>query len=231
MSSHILLIDGDPSAKRLLELLLSNEGHGTLACDSGAQALQALDKTAPDLVILDLTLPDMDGVELSRRIRAHTPSSHVPILAVTGRTHQADMYEAFLAGVDDYIPKPFDPMELMFRVRSVLRRSAQAPSTLEALDVGAVKLEPSRFLFSVNGRQVPLTKLETKLIHHLMAQPGKVFSADQLAQVLAENRSGQRTRDAAHAHIRHLRQKIEADPTRPAIIVTVGRKGYTFAAI
>lgn len=229
MSNRILIIEDDPDAKRLLELLFSTEGHRTIACKSAAQALEALDESPPDLVIIDMTLPDMEGLELTRRIRSNEASARVPIFAVTGRMHQADKYEAFMAGADDFISKPFDPMELIFRVRAALRRTTHAPPIVGTIEVGVVRLESACYMATVKGRDVSLTKLETKLLHHLMTHPGVVFSSDQLSLVLSEDRESPRTRDAAHAHVRHLRQKLEADPANPEILVTVGRKGYAFA--
>ena len=230
--SKIMIVEDDPAIKRLLELILGAEGFTLAAFDDGAEALGALEDFQPDLVLLDLILPQLDGLEFARTVRAQRHFDRLPLVAVTARAHQVDRYEAFSAGVDDYVIKPFDPMELVFRVRSSLRLTqAQRATAQAAIEVGALRLEPARYHLSIEGREVILTKLETALLSHLMTHAGQVFSADHLAKHLASLSKNpvQRSVDAAHAHIRHLRQKIEMDPKTPRLIVTMGRKGYYFA--
>jgi DNA-binding response OmpR family regulator len=231
-ANKIMIVEDDPSAKRLLELVLGAEGFKIAAFDNAIEALAAIDQYRPDLVVLDLMLPEMNGIEFSRKVRSRREYDRLPILVVTAREQKADRYEAFLAGADDYLVKPIDPMELLFRIKSALRLTSPERATRhEAVEVGAVRLEPAKYLATVEGEPIVLTKLETAILRYLMLHPGQVFSADHLANQIAgnSNNQAQRSVDAAHAHIRHLRQKIEKDPKEPRYIVTMGRKGYYFA--
>jgi DNA-binding response OmpR family regulator len=230
---RIMIVEDDPSAKRLLELILSSEGFRIAAFENGVEALSAIDQFRPDLVVLDLMMPEMDGIEFARNVRAKKEFDRLPLLVLTAREQRADRYEAFLAGADDYLIKPFDPMELLFRIKSALRLSSpERPMQGEVVEVGPVKLEPSKYQATIDGRSVILTKLETAILRYLMAHAGQVFSAEQLSNQISDHSANpaQRSVDAAHAHIRHLRQKLEEDPKSPKIIVTMGRKGYYFAS-
>ena len=231
--SKILVVEDDPTVRRLVEFVLDQEGFEVLSFEGGQDAIDALDTMSPDLAIVDLMMPDVDGIEVTRQIRARSQFNKMPILVVTAKTHTVDRYEAFSAGADDYIVKPFDPMELTFRVRSYLRLTAgDGGAAIGPLDLGRVRLEPARYTAYIDDREVQLTKLETAVMHYLMSHRDEVISAEQIAQRVLGQGSGAAARsvDAAQAHIRHLRQKIEEDPANPTLIVTVGRKGYRFAA-
>jgi DNA-binding response OmpR family regulator len=233
MSSKILVVEDDPTVRRLVEFVLEQDGFEVFAFEGGAAALEALDAVAPDLAIVDLMMPDIDGIEVTRQIRARSQFNKTPILVVTAKTHTVDKYEAFSAGADDYIVKPFDPLELTFRVRSYLRlTSGEGGQAIGPLDLGRVRLEPARYTVFIDDQEIQLTKLETAVLHYLMSHRDEVISAEQIAQRVLGQGSGAAARsvDAAQAHIRHLRQKLESDPSQPAIIVTVGRKGYRFTA-
>jgi DNA-binding response OmpR family regulator len=229
VQKKIAIIEDDTDTRRMLVHVLENEGYQTSAFAGAREALGALADIQPDLALIDLTMPEMDGVDLSRQLRAQPQFDRMPILILTAQDHVINRYEAFAVGVNDYITKPFDPIELIYRVRAFLRlvgnRSSNEP--LGALEVGGLRLEPARFIVTVRGDEITLTKIETTILHFLMSRPGEVFSAGQLSSsVMGE---GGRSVDAAHAHIRHLRQKLEIDPKVPKIIVTLGRKGYYFA--
>lgn len=229
--SKILVVEDDPTVRRLVEFVLDQEGFEVVSFQGGQEAILALDSLSPDLAIVDLMMPDVDGIEVTKQIRARSHYNKVPILVVTAKTHTVDKYEAFSAGADDYIVKPFDPMELTFRVRSYLRLTAgEGGQAMGPIDLGHVHLEPAKYVVTVDGREIQLTKLETAVMHYLMSHRDEVISAEQIAQrVLGNGTSAGRSVDAAQAHIRHLRQKLERDPSAPEIIVTVGRKGYRFA--
>jgi DNA-binding response OmpR family regulator len=229
MPHKIIVVDDEPDTRRLLEFILRDGGFEPFGFEDGQSALSAVDDIRPDLAIIDLVMPNMDGIDLVRRLRARTALESVPLLMLTARDHAIDRYEAFAVGVNDYITKPFDPIELIYRVRAFLRRaSAGTHATTEAqcpIMLGDIKLDPARFMVTVRGQEVALTRLETAVLHFLMSRPGQVFSAAQLSAGLLE---GGRTVDAAHAHVRHLRVKLELDPSEPRIIVTMGRKGYFY---
>lgn len=229
MNEKIVIVEDDVNTRRLLEFILDNEGYKPFAFEDAQAALDAVEEIRPDLAIVDLMMPDMDGVELSRKLRAQARYDKMPILVVTARDHAVDRYEAFAVGVDDYITKPFDTIELTCRVRAFLRlvgsRTPAEPMT--PIEVGGLKLDPARFTVTVRGQDIVLTRLETAILHYLMKHAGQVYSAEQLSSsILAE---GGRSVDAAHAHIRNLRNKIELNPKEPKIVVTMGRKGYYFA--
>lgn len=229
LSDKILIVEDDPDIRRLLEFVLKNEGFVTQSYDNGQAAIKQIDAVAPDLAIVDLMLPGIDGIEVCRHIRSNSQFDRMPILVVTARDHAVDKYEAFAVGADDYITKPFDALELSCRVRAFLRLTKGRKDTgaTDVLDLNGVRLDPTRYTATVRGEKVVLTRLETFVLQFLMSQPGRVFSAEQLSiQVLGD---GGRSVDAAHAHIRNLRQKIEADPRHPVLLVTMGRKGYFFS--
>lgn len=233
MPNTILVVEDEPSTQRLLDMILTSEGFEVRTCDNGSEALGEIERLKPDLVVLDLMMPEMDGFEFSRRVREKRNFDRLPILVLTAKEDTADRYEAFLAGATDFIRKPFDPLELLFRIRSSLRLTGGTPAgTPEVITVGRVRLEPSKYRAQVDEREVILTKLETKILEYLMTHPGQVFSAEHLSGLIASGADGApaRSLDAAHAHIRHLRQKLEPDPKAPTLIVTMGRKGYYFAS-
>jgi DNA-binding response OmpR family regulator len=228
--SKIMVVEDDPTVRRLVEFVLDQEGFEVVSFEAGQDAIDALDALAPDLAIVDLMMPDIDGIEVTRQIRARSQFNRMPILVVTAKTHTVDRYEAFSAGADDFIVKPFDPMELTFRVRSYLRlTSVGEGQSIGPLDCGRVRLEPARYTVYVDEREIQLTKLETAVLHYLMSHHDEVISAEQIAQrVLGQGATSARSVDAAQAHIRHIRQKVELDPSQPTLIITVGRKGYRF---
>lgn len=231
MSNRIAIVEDDPSTRRLIEFVLSKENFEVRAYANGKEALEALGEFSPDAVVADLMMPEMDGIELTKQLRARAEFNKVPILILTAKDQVVNKYEAFSAGADDYINKPFDPLELIFRVRSYLRLTSGGAATApERLEVGRVRLEPAMYLAVVDGQEVQLTKLETAVLEYLMQHKDEVISAEQLStQVLGYmSGSGARSVDAAQAHVRNLRQKLEQDPTNPTILVTVGRKGYRF---
>ena len=232
MATHIMLVEDDAAIRRLVTFLLQNEGFDVTSGEDASAARQALDTgKAPDLVILDLMLPDQDGVALGRELRQRTGFERVPILALTARDQTVDKYEAYKAGFDGYLTKPFDPLELVYSIRAFLRLASQADEG-SAPEVGpeAFRLAPAKFTVTTDHGEVTLTRLETAVLLYLMRHPREVFSADQLADAVLQSAHGQaRTVDAVHAHIRNLRAKLEQEPKNPVWIKTMGRRGYYFA--
>jgi DNA-binding response OmpR family regulator len=228
MPNYITLVEDDEVVRRLVTFLLTNEGFELALYDGGAQARAGIASHRPDLVILDLVLPDDDGLNLCRWLRERPDTQSVPILALTARDQTVDKYEAYKAGFDGYIVKPFDQLELVFTIRAFLRLAsgAQADDSGRPMGPPHFRLYPARFLVSVAGQDITLTRMETAMLEHLMKTPRKVFPAERLCTEVLETLRGQeRSVDAVHAHIRNLRAKIEADPKNPVWIKTMGRRG------
>lgn len=231
MSNHILVVEDDNAIRRLLTFLLQNEGFEVSAHSDAAQARASLSGPKPGLVILDLMLPDLDGIAFAQELRQLQGFARIPIMALTARAQTIDKYEAFQAGFDSYLTKPFDPLELIFNIRALMRlASPLVEAGPSELGVAECLLTPAKYHLQVEGREVLLTRLETALLAYLMRHPGQVFSAEVLAErILAKGEDGEgRTVDAIHAHIRNLRAKVEADPKNPVWVKTLGRRGYYF---
>lgn len=231
--NRIMVVEDDATTRRLIEFLLENDGFKVFGYENGQEALDHAGEVKPDLVVMDLMMPEMDGFELGRELRARKEFNKVPILVLTARDAKVDKYEAYKVGADGFMTKPFDSLELLYSIRAFLRLTSQQEAKRIGggpVEMGAVRLEPSKFQVTVNGDEIQLTRMETAILHFLMEHPGQVFSADELSTRVLESMQGSgRSVDAVHAHIRNLRAKIEADPKDPKIIVTMGRKGYFFA--
>jgi DNA-binding response OmpR family regulator len=230
MSNTIMVVEDDPQARRLMDFLLTNEGFKVVWCEDGKQALARIEATNPDLVLLDLMMPNLDGIGFTQRLRELPHFHKLPVLVVTARDQQIDKYEAFQVGANAFLTKPFDPIELVLNIRSLLSLSsgssgADVPVAIEAK---GLRLDPARYLAIIGQRTIQLTKMETAVLFHLMRHPGVVFSAEQLSEAVHDTN---RSVDAIHAHIRNIRNKIESDAKRPIYVVTQGRKGYYFDAV
>jgi DNA-binding response OmpR family regulator len=227
----IMLVEDDPAIQRLLGYILETEGFQVFRCDSGKTAIDAFDTCAPDLVLLDLMLPDVDGIAVSRTLKTKVSARRTPILVVTAKQEEASRYDAFEGGADDFITKPFDPIELLYRIRVFLRLSSERLRAVqEVVERASLRLYPQRFIADVDGREVKLTKMEVLLLQFLMTHAGEVYSAETLAQqVFGAFKARGCTDDAVHAHVKNLRAKIENDPKHPTRLLTIGRKGYSFS--
>ncbi len=223
----ILLIDDDPRLIRFVRANLESVGHRVLVAEESESALELMEREVPDLVILDLMLPGMDGFELCRRIREF---STVPILMLTARVAEADKVRGLQLGADDYLTKPFGAQELLARVEALLRRS-QLQAGDQALPVfryGDIVVDFLRRRVEVRGQEVALTPTEYKLLCHLVGNAGRVILHEDLLTKVW----GLEYRDELEylrAYIRHLRQKIEVDPSRPKYILSRPGMGYMFA--
>ncbi|CAK0774143.1 Sensory transduction protein RegX3 [uncultured Gammaproteobacteria bacterium] len=225
--AHLLIVEDDLTLRLVMAGFLTTEGFRVTQAATGAEFLAALDREAVDLVLLDLELPDEDGMVLARQVRER---SSVPIIMVTGRDARADRLAGLHLGADDYITKPFDPEELVARVRMVLRRSLSAPAGL-ARDVcrfGPWTLDhAARTLrHEVNGL-TRLTYGEFNLMAMLMRAAGEVVGRERLVEVIT--REGEAaSSQSLDVLISRLRAKIEANPRLPVWVVTVPRLGYRF---
>ena len=225
---RILIVDDDPPSVKMIGFLLREEGYIVLTANSGPEALALLNEEMPDLVILDVMMPGMDGLEVCRRIRR---STDLPIIFLSARGETSDRVAGLDVGADDYLPKPFEPSELLARVRAVMRRAEAFAfgDRLNQLTVAGIHLDPvNNLAVLADGREVYLTPIEFRLLHYLMNNAGRALTHDQLfATVWGCDYDG--SANLVAAHMRRLRRKIEEDPSNPRRLVTVRGIGYRFA--
>jgi two-component system response regulator MtrA len=217
---RVLVVDDDPALAEMLGIVLRTEGFEPSFVADGDRALAAFRSSKPDLVLLDLMLPGTDGIDICRQIRAE---SGTPIVMLTARGDTVDIVLGLESGADDYIVKPFKPKELVARVRARLRRN-DAP-TSEVLRLGDVTIDVAGHVVSRDGEVVSLTPLEFDLLATLARRPGQVFTREQLLEQVWGYRHAADTR-LVNVHVQRLRAKIERDPERPEIVVTVRGVGY-----
>ena len=218
--SKYILVDDDPSLLKALRIGLSARGDEILIAHTGAEAVDQVALTSPDLVILDLGLPDLDGIEVCRRIRK---TSDVPILMLTARDEDVDKIIGLEVGADDYLTKPFNPRELVARIKSILRRAAPERRDLqtEVITHGALRVDAGRREATVNGEEVQLAPKEFDLLWELLDHRGLVLTRDQLLERVWGYTFAGDTR-TVDVHVRQLRRKLgDASP-----IVTVWGVGY-----
>jgi DNA-binding response OmpR family regulator len=229
----ILVVDDEESVALSIERSLRRDFQVRVA-NSGAEAIKLARRINPDLVILDVIMPGMDGFQVCRELRNDPIVKSVPVLFLTARGEAEDKIRGFEAGADDYLAKPYDVRELLFRVHAILRRSAsqdkQTQTARDQLTVGNLTLNPQNYQLSVNGKVVLLTPVEFDLMYHLMSRPDEVFSSERLLRELWDFPSDTGSPDLVRTHIRNLRRKIEDDSSNPSYIVTVPRHGYAIAS-
>lgn len=221
MAQRILVVDDDRQIVRLVQSYLEQAGFVVLTAGDGAAALRVIRAERPDLVVLDLMLPDMDGWAITRAVRADQRTAALPILMLTARVEDTDRIVGLELGADDYVTKPFNPRELVARVRAILRRSTAPAAEAPALNYGALRLDADRHVVTLHGRPVELTPTEFDLLRVFMAHPGHAFSRQELIeQGLGYTYEGlERTVDS---HIKNLRKKLEREPDAPQIETVYG---------
>ncbi|HEX2110119.1 MAG TPA: response regulator transcription factor [Gaiellaceae bacterium] len=223
----ILLVDDEDTIQKLLTYPLERDGYRVVQARDGEEALEHFRGEDVDLVLLDLALPKLDGIEVCRRLRAQ---SSVPILMLTARDDEIDKVLGLEIGADDYITKPFSIRELRSRIRAALRRASLASASMDAsevIDVDGLRIDVSRRAVEVGGADVQLTYLEFELLRTLAGAPGRVYTRQALLEKLWGG-SAYRDPRTIDVHIRHLREKIERDPSEPEYIFTVRGVGYRF---
>ena len=225
-SATILLVDDEDAVQKLLTYPLEHEGFRVLQARDGEEALQRFEAEHVDLVVLDLMLPRLDGLEVCRRLRAH---STVPIIMLTARDDELDKVVGLELGADDYITKPFSIREFRSRVRALLRRAAigsQADGR-DLISSDGLEIDLAKRTVVVRGAPVSLTYVEFELLRTMAARPGRVFSRQALLEALWGDYAYREPR-TIDVHVRHLREKLEADPREPELILTVRGVGYRF---
>ena len=225
MCAFVLVAEDDEKQAELVRRYLRYEDHSVLVVSDGRAAIDHVRARRPDLLILDVMMPELDGLDVLRTLRR---DHDVPVLMVTARSTAEDKLAGFDLGADDYLVKPYDPRELMARVRSLLRRARQADADgarVLPLRVGAVLLDQIRHEVRLNGFRIECTPAEFRMLEALMSSPGRVFSRRQLLDQ-AHGPDSFVTERTADAHVKNLRRKIEANPRKPAYIQTVYGVGY-----
>jgi DNA-binding response OmpR family regulator len=225
-SSTILLVDDEDAVQKLLAYPLERDGFRVVQARDGEEALARFAEERVDLVVLDLMLPKLDGLEVCKRLRA---SSSVPIIMLTARDDELDKVLGLELGADDYITKPFSIREFRSRVRALLRRAAipAGADGEETIERDGLRIDLARREVEVGGRPVQLTYVEFELLRTLATSPGRVFTRELLLQALWGG-SDYREPRTIDVHVRHLREKLERDPSEPEFILTVRGVGYRF---
>ncbi|MDO8753549.1 MAG: response regulator transcription factor [Anaerolineales bacterium] len=224
---RILVVEDEPSIAEVVGLYLSRAGFLVQTAKDGRQAMSMLEKKIPDLVVMDIMLPEIDGLSLTRWLRDH---SNVPIIMVTARREEIDRIAGLEMGADDYVVKPFSPQELVSRVRAVLRRLGREQAEAEsgrALSFEGLTIDPRSRVVTVKESEVELTAKEFDMLYLLARHPKQVFTRDQLLERVW---GGAEYIDAGTVtvHVRRIREKIEAEPSKPQRLLTVWGVGYKF---
>ena len=228
MNEHLLLVEDDDAIAVALRLHLEDAGYRVHREADGRQAMAAIDRQRWDLVLLDLMLPGADGWEVCRHLRAR--HADVPVIMLSARSAEAHRVLGLELGADDYVAKPFSMLELVARIRALLRRIEQMRSTAaarQAFSFGPFRLDTVRRELLRDSTVVPLTLREFDLLHFLLKHPGRAFSRGELLQrVWGEGFDGYE--HTVNSHINRLRSRIEDDPRDPRRVVTVWGVGYRF---
>jgi len=225
--ARILVVDDEKAIIRALQHSLTTHGYEVFTAKSGEKALEAIAAHRPDLLLLDLGLPDMNGLEVCKRVRSQ---SHLPIIVISAKDSEPDKVKALDLGADDYISKPFGVNELLARIRVAIRHAALMISEAEAaITVGPLSIDLGQRLVSLNGQEVKLTPTEYDLLKIFLQYRGKLMTQEMLLSQMWGIGEG---KDSHHLHvfIGQLRKKIEPDPLRPRLLITVPGVGYRFSA-
>ena len=227
MEANILVVDDEPEIADLVSVYLRGEGFTVFPCGNGADALETLRREKIDLAILDVMLPDISGMTLCAEIRR---TKQFPILMLTARGGDADKITGLTVGADDYITKPFSPLELVARVKAQLRRytsynGGEGKESGEVLEVDGLFIDRASHKCSYFGEDVILTPIEFDILWLLCANRGKVISAEELFETVWGEKYLDRN-NTVMVHIRRIREKLETDPGRPRILKTVWGVGY-----
>lgn len=221
----IMVVDDEPDILYLLEKALNIEGlSGIIKIDNGITAVDTCRKIQPDIIILDVMLPDIDGYEVCKQIRQF---SHCPILFLSSKNDELDKILGLAVGGDDYVTKPFSPKEVAYRVKAQLRRTAYRKNDVvnEPIKIGALTLDTDGCRAMKDGKDMELTAKEFEILQYLAENKGRVISRERLYEAIW-NEDSFGCDNTVMVHIRHLREKLENDPTAPQYIITMKGLGY-----
>lgn len=227
MSARILVVDDDAALAEMVGIVLEGEGFTPSFCADGAEALGAFRENKPDLVLLDLMLPGFDGIEVCGQIRQE---SGVPIIMLTAKGDATDVVSGLEAGADDYMVKPFNPGELVARIRTRLRSMAPAAATSQTLSIGDLSIDVDGHEVKRGTSSINLTPLEFDLLVALASKPQQVFTREMLLEKVWGYQYKADTR-LVNVHVQRLRSKVEFDADNPTIVTTVRGIGYRAGAV
>lgn len=229
VSQTVFVLEDDVDISRLVQYHLEKAGFAVRIFDTGRNIVSDAEKTPPALFLLDVMIPEGDGMDVCRRIRAHTALTSVPIIFLTARTAENDRVRGLELGADDYITKPFGTRELIARVRAVLRRSEPKTEPVETtvLNIDDLQIDSAAMQLRVRGELVVMTATEFRLLDYLARHPGRMFSRDHLLDaVWGDSRFV--TPRSVDVYVRRIREKIENDPESPRYLKTMRGAGYRF---
>ncbi|GAA3236946.1 response regulator transcription factor [Actinocorallia longicatena] len=227
IGARIIVAEDDPGQAELVRRYLERDGHDVVVVHDGSAALSEFFRRAPDLLVLDVMMPQVDGLDVCREIRR---TSEIPVVMLTARSTEADVLLGLDLGADDYLVKPFSPRELAARVRTVLRRSRPREVVTRRMNAGDLVLDLDRHEVTRAGAPIEVTPAEFRLLTVLAGTPGRVYTRSQLLEHVT-GMGKYITERTIDAHMRNLRKKVERDPHRPALLVTVYGVGYKFADV
>ncbi len=230
--AKILICDDDADIVAALRIYLSSSDYELYTASTGREALECIRENNIDLVLMDIMMPEMDGLAATARLREEF---NIPVILLTAKSELSDKVLGLNVGADDYVTKPFDPVEVQARVRSHLRRYMRLGGRIEpepkkdVITIGGVELDDAAKSVTVDGEPVSLTPIEYNILHLLMRNPNRVFSSSQIYELVwNENAIG--SEGSVAVHIRHLREKIEINPSDPRHIKVVWGQGYKMEA-
>lgn len=221
MKEKILVVDDEREIVEIVRAYLEKDGYRVIAAYDGRGALEAAKRERPALLVLDLMLPELSGWDVIRSLRQ---TAETPVIMLTARDDPTDRVVGLELGADDYVVKPFDPKELLARVRAVLRR-ARPPEERSPLTLGELVVDPGQHEVRLAGRLIDLTATEFAILHVLASRPGMVYSRLQLLEAV-QGDAFQGYERAIDSHIKNLRRKLEPDPAHPRYVLTVHGVGY-----
>jgi len=221
----VLIVEDEVKIARLVRDYLHQAGFDVIEATDGPSALALARSRRPDMIVLDLGLPGMDGLDVTRELRA---TSAVPIIILTARTEESDRIVGLELGADDYVDKPFSPKELIARIRAVLRRADATLGGGEIVRAGELEIDIPKRRVSIAHKEIDLTSTEFDLLLTLARRPGRIYTRAQLLDAIHGIAFDSYER-SVDAHVKNIRRKIESDPKRPSLVLTVYGVGYKFS--
>lgn len=222
---NILVCDDEKDIVSALKIYLTSDGYTVFEAYNGKQALEVIDRETIHLVLMDIMMPEMDGIQTMVKIRE---KSNVPVILLTAKSEDTDKILGLTVGADDYVTKPFNPVELQARVRSQIRRYMQLGSgnaSVGTIRIGGIEIDDRSKEATLDGEKINLTRTEYDILKLLMEHPGEVYSPTQIYEKVWKD-SPYGSENTVAVHIRHLREKVEYDPANPRYLKVVWGRGY-----